>query len=440
MSAHDWKARGISLLAGLTLLACSFVTRILIPQANDSSPSKKDLIALSGVDGNIYTVDPLGNNQIAITQDANLQPDEGEMGRIYQYPTWAPDSTRLAFLGFSGSMETQSTASLYTAQPDGQSLVQAFQSDDYLPFYLYWSPDSNFVSFLSNSLGGQSLALHLAPALGGESQVLLTGQPFYWSWSSQAREMVIHTGGAAVFNESARLAIVRLNGEVQVDELNLRPTQFQAPAWSPSSSQFVLAAESPEGNQALLLVNANGTVERELTQLDGTVAFDWSPDGQQLAYISSLGGTESSIFQDLSILDMRSNLQRSVAQDRILAFFWSPDGKQIAYLSITAEQPGGAFLIAQRDTDFRMALKIIDLQSGSNRTVATFIPTRDFLGVLPFFDQYQRSGTFWSPDGQAIVFAGLDQEGQAGIYVVNVSGNEPPRKIADGELAFWSWQ
>jgi hypothetical protein len=57
---------------------------------------------------------------------------------------------------------------------------------------------------------------------------------------------------------------------------------------------------------------------------------------------------------------------------------------------------------------------------------------------VPFYDQYLRSSTIWSPDGRRIVVDSIDQDGSAGIYVISADEPSPPRRVADGVLPFWS--
>ena len=71
--------------------------------------------------------------------------------------------------------------------------------------------------------------------------------------------------------------------------------------------------------------------------------------------------------------------------------------------------------------------------------MAVFNPTDAFLQVLPFYDQYQRSGTIWSPDSRNLVLSDVDADGNNGIYVVGADGSQY-HKIADGDVAFWSWK
>ena len=126
--------------------------------------------------------------------------------------------------------------------------------------------------------------------------------------------------------------------------------------------------------------------------------------------------------------------------DFILAFFWSPDSRKIAYLSIEENEPGETSLIqAQADPGIQLAVRVYDLSNGESKYVTTFSPTESFQSILPFYDQYQRSGTIWSPDSQELVISGMDEGGNAGIYVVSADGGDS-RKIADGDLAFWAWK
>ena len=87
-----------------------------------------------------------------------------------------------------------------------------------------------------------------------------------------------------------------------------------------------------------------------------------------------------------------------------------------------------------------LELFALDANTGFTERLSFFQPTPEFLSILPYFDQYHRSATIWSPDSRNIVFTTL-QGGQArNVMVVSASGGLEPRNIASGSLAFWSWQ
>jgi hypothetical protein len=87
-----------------------------------------------------------------------------------------------------------------------------------------------------------------------------------------------------------------------------------------------------------------------------------------------------------------------------------------------------------------LTLHVLDVQRGRDRRIATFQPTSQFLGILPYFDQYQRSATIWSPDSRNLVLPAYASDGKPGIWVVPASGALEMRYLADGLLAFWSWR
>ncbi len=80
------------------------------------------------------------------------------------------------------------------------------------------------------------------------------------------------------------------------------------------------------------------------------------------------------------------------------------------------------------------------MPDGEPRPLAAFRPTRSFLFIVPYFDQYAQSIRFWSPDGRYLVYSDQETSRQAGIWVADAVGEEPPRRLADGTLAIWSWQ
>jgi Tol biopolymer transport system component len=429
-------------LAVAVTLSCTLATRLISRgQKPQVLNAPLGLIAYTGTDGNIYTIARDGRRQTAITQDANLAPASGETVHVYQYPTWAPNGRQLAFVGLSGSSPVDAQASLYAVSSDGNLRVEAFKSQEFFPFYLFWSPNSAYVTFLSNGIGGNELALHLAAAAGGDSQIIGTGQPYYWDWSPDNQAIIVHTGGAASDNPEARMALLEFNGAVQQKELDLKPGSFQAPAWSPGGDELVLAAESGSGKGELVLAGRDGNLKRVLAPLSGPVAFAWSPDGSRLAYTAPVGVDPTSPEKRLILLDpSRPESEKEVVQGNVVAFFWSPDNQKIAYFIPGVDNPTGiSFNNAQSSQRHNLEVQVYDLVDGKTKQAAAFQPTDSFLQVFPFFDQYQRSGTIWSPDSQNLVLAGIDSSGNPSIYVVGADGSQS-QKIADGDLAFWSWK
>jgi hypothetical protein len=87
-----------------------------------------------------------------------------------------------------------------------------------------------------------------------------------------------------------------------------------------------------------------------------------------------------------------------------------------------------------------LELHIAEARSGDTRRIAAFQPTETFLGLFPFFDQYQRSVTIWSPDSNYLVVSAVASEEQQGLFIVPASGDYEPRFLAEGNVGFWSWK
>ena len=200
-------------VAALAFLAVSLACSFIIPFSRipiSTSKAPLGLIAYVGKDGNIYTTDRDGKRRTAITQDASLSSSAGQVGRIYQYPTWAPDGQHLAFVRFSLS-QSGKEASLFSASADGKKSVNTFTSQDFQPFYLSWSPNSQIIASLGNNASG-SMSQYLVAASGGEGKLISSGQPYYWDWSPDNHTLIVHIGGASSDNPDARLAFIGLDG------------------------------------------------------------------------------------------------------------------------------------------------------------------------------------------------------------------------------------
>ncbi len=431
------------LLVMLFLSACR-----LSPEAIRQGPGidlfkpQNGLIAYVGTDGNIYTVNPDGEDQRSITSDAQLSPDSGEGLQFYQFPTWSPNGERLAFVGTNRSSGEAEPVKLFTATPEGEELIEVYSSFDQIPFYLYWSPNSEQLSFLTSIKGENNLYLKVVPAEGGEVQVLGKGQPFYWDWSPDNRRIFIHTGGAAAIRSDAQLFFLNLNNEIVEDKLDLRPAAFQAPAWSPEGDELLFAAEDKNGQSALFLADDQGKVVKALRTSMGTFAFSWSPDGNKLAYLFDTRSSTQVLASKLTVIDpAKPNDEINTIDDHVIAFFWSPDSRNIAYFVPLTDTPGEDLIqFGESGRILQLSLRVLDVENGAAREIALYVPTNQFLNILPFFDQYQRSDTLWSPDSQRLVYSALEPNGKIGIFVADASGETNPTRLSEGVFAFWSWK
>lgn len=428
-------------LASLALvgvgLGCSLVTRLVTPAGPLVGGSEAGLIVIVGVDGNIYTYDSDGDSLQAITADANLSPAAGETGMVYLTPVWAPDGEHLAFVGVSADSQVSRTARILTLDLASGEVQESFSSQEYFPFYLFWSPDSQQITFLSNDPAGNGLALLMAPAASGESRRLDMGQPYYWDWTPDGSEIIVHTGGSAEFNSGAGIGRLAISSPAEKVAIDLQPGAFQAPAWSPDGSSIALVVHADHGDE-LVLVDRDGVVLHQVTELAGPTFFAWSPDGRQLAYAVPSSASPDEVNLDLTLFDPQSGRARVLEQAFVVGFFWSPDSSRLVYFTPRLGDSGGdALYLPQTQPLLQLSLNIVDVESAEMAQITTFTPTVSFLSLLPFYDQYQRSATIWSPDSKSLVLTGIDAQSQAGVYVVDLDARTSTL-IAPGDLAFWS--
>lgn len=393
---------------------------------------KSGLIALVGLDGNIYVTDQSGRSPDAVTDDAVLPETETSNFRFYQYPTWSHDGNQIAYVRVEGAGSSQSNADLFVYNLDAEASTNVYASETEFPFYLYWSPDNENVSFLSTTAGGQSILLQSVPVESGERTVLDAGSPYYWSWAPDGSAMIIHTGSEAT-STPEHLAFLQVDAGVIEDGLDETPASFQAPAWSPNGKRILYTRVNDNGGKELVAANSKGEFQQALAEFDLNAAFAWSPDSELVAYIEGTESLNAGIVGKLHVLDLATS-EDFFQADEVFAFFWSPNSRKLAYfipLQIT-DSSGQAQFVLQ--------LNMLNAVSGESKELFTFAPTNQFSSILPYFDQYHQSATIWSPDSNNLLLAFVDPDGNPGIAVVAASGQLQPRLLAPGFVAYWSWR
>lgn len=408
-------------------------------------------IVYVGNDANIYVINPSTGNKIALTQGDGA-------AHIYNYPTWSPDNHRVAFVGYTLENGNPKQSALYTAAPDGDKLTAVFSTTQDFPFYLYWSPDSQHVGFLSNQ-DDQTLTLRVAHTDQPDSaRELDAGSPLYWAWSPDSAQLFTHVGGARADNASARLALLTLQERREPQSLAALPGAFQAPQWSHDGK--ILFSTQDGDTQSIAWSDAQGKAATPVVDYRGRASFALAPDGAQVAYLVTPPDMLIPNYGPVRVVNANGENVRLVTPENTLAFLWSPDSKKIAFLTIELGQneqnlefispalattspdkfPSASVTQQGGEPHIQLQWHVWDSVTDESRLVATFAPTNSFLSVLPFFDQYANSSTFWSPDSQALVYTSREPAAGGAVWIADITGKNPAKQVAEGVLAFWSWR
>jgi len=426
---------GIALLVAFSLVASALMSLFWVGEelaANVTLPwitptpslTEAGRIAYIGEKGQLFTIQPDGANKRQLTDDEHP----------YQFPAWAGQSNQLAALG-DGSIISLTDANDTNPKTLYEGGVQS-------PFYLYWSPDNSQISFLTNSQRG--IALRVINADGSsEAEIRGIGTPFYWNWLDDSTQMLVHTG---VTGENARLGLLQANG--QIEDI-APPGAFQAPGVSANGRYWAYAEDMGDSNSWLVITNTE-TGEQWTERHPAVAAMSWSPAADQLAFTTGLQDNQS-FWGPLRMFDTDTGDITLLSDNVVIGFFWSPNGRYLATINTgDINQDFGVNVannkkqnhISQAKSASQMNphqfnLAIIDIETGEETQIMSFIPTRIFISqFLPFFDQYALSHNIWSPNSDAIVLP-MREEDESRVNVIRIDGSELI-DLGQGDMAFWS--
>jgi TolB protein len=372
--------------------------------AEATVPPIEGRLAVIDGSGSLLSLEPDGSDAVVLAA--------GTSSVGLRQPAWSPDGRRLAWVRMEAAGQ-EVVSTLATSGPKGERPTRARAR--FAPFYLSWDPTSSRVAFLG-SRRPSLIELGLVEVAGGRAGIrsLDAGQPYYFSWAPTGEEMLVHVGT----DRLERLGLDRTRstvGEV--------PGAFRAPAWSADGETMVYA--SLDGDvQSLIVRDVARGVTRKLLPFQGAISFVLSPAEARVAF--QVSGDEGAS-EPLSVIDLTSGEVRAIGASPAAAFFWSPAGERL--LSLVADPDGDVPWFRWHVWDGK-----------SDFATTRFLPSPTFAQeYLPFFDQYAQSMTLWAPDGSAFAYPGLNEAGEAGIWVQEARANVAPVLVSDGGvLVTWS--
>lgn len=398
-------------------------------------PALEARLAFVDDENNLITSRADGSDRrrvVALEASKLAAPPLAANNRLYRWPTWAPDGTRLAFMTIDlGSDGRTSVGAVHIANLDGSTARQIWAGRQGGPIYFAWQPQGRLLALLV--LGEDTLHLLASDPLTNRPWYpLAKGQPIYVSWSPDGRSAALHVGGDQQSNPEAQIALATwaaAQAGPRFERLALTPSGFRAPAWSADGRWLALGIHQPDGPAVVLRARDGATYP--LTSSGAEPAFVWSPVGPLIAVSDAAAGLPN-VYEGIRVHDVARGKSWPVTDERVVGFFWSPDGTRLAYMALDIASQAIAWHVVHAD-------------GRGDRLLARFLPTREQFQTFAFFDQYAQSNAVWSPDGQALVAAGWDvadgrplPSAAPGIYVIPADGRTPPRRIGPGSQAFWS--
>ena len=447
-----WRGLGWSALVvtAIAAAACQVAAPTKVPseaRSEESATTAPDMgagvsvnrIAFVNATGDLFTIGPEGNDIRPLT--GGIKAGAGSAGTVmaqpldlnnyYSWPTWSPDGTKIAT---SHVQVFEGQAQIFVEVVDFESARAEKVYENQVaapiargaPHYLYWSPDSRYLSFLAVAPEGQTLFIKDTWDQT-EAVALETGAPLYFHWAADSESLLIHDG------PEVKLASKPFGpGNPR---LAIGTGEFRSPALSPDGKLFAYPQSIESAGSVFVAPVSDPRNEVKVLSVGPRVAFSWSPDGQELAIIDQedLG---NDIYQQLRVVSADGSKLRTVAEGPILAFYWSPQGDKLAWVVLDSES---------RTFEWNVA----DSAGGPAVQLFRYRPSNDAFLMLAHFDQYAYSHSPWSPDGSRLVVAGIEGQplGQGNgaaptgdrVVVLDATGAVGPHDIAAGILAFWSW-
>jgi Tol biopolymer transport system component len=207
-------------------------------------------------------------------------------------------------------------------------------------------------------------------------------------------------------NVSAEIYVVNADGSGERQLTDLDGYNSNAPAWSPNGRRIAFHSNrgGGVGESDIYVMNADGSDVTRLTWLwplglGGAHFANWSPDGEKLVFNSFFeGGTTGA--REIWVVDADgtglANLTNHPSDDTRPD--WSPDGTLVAFQS---NRSGNAEIFVMR----------ADGSDGTTPRRLTFSPGPD-------------AAPEWSPDGTRIAFQS-SRTGNSEIWVMNADGTSP---------------
>ncbi|HEY3568808.1 MAG TPA: protein kinase [Thermoanaerobaculia bacterium] len=315
------------------------------------------------------------------------------------FPSLSPDGGSLLYV-----KSRDGNADIYLKRVGGgnpTNLTPDSPTDDIQPVF---SPDGQQIAFRSDREGGGLFVMGAT----GESPRRITNFGFNPAWSPDSRKIVFATEGVATPLERRQTSQLWIVDVATGEKRLLSPGDAVQPSWSPNGQRIAYwGIPNGKARRILWTISVQGGSPVPVID-DDNVNWDpvWSPDGQNLYYVSDRRGSMNvwRVPIDEASGRVKGEPQAITTSSQPLGLLSiSRDGRQIVYA--TDERKSNLERWPLNPAAMQVAGKLQPITQGSRA-----VRTADV-----------------SPDGQWVVF--YTSYPQEDLFVMRADGSSAPRQL-----------
>lgn len=398
-------------IAALSILAAGCMNQSEETTTSTVPPSTTTTVAPTPVDDRLVVLTTDARVVVldsALQELSSMAPPEGSR---YRQPIWFDSETVL----FSEELADGSGALIAADATTGAIAWRAEMSSS--PFYFDQSPDGSATTSLRNNNAEGGLIAELVTR-GGDVSPISNRSPFYSAWSPDGSALATHAGQQtlSVIEDGATEVILESTGS------------YQAPSWTPDG---LFTLRSNDQTQTLAIWDDSAFAD--LARIVGPVQFVAS--GDRVAIQSTSADEPTGIAASvraqvvpkipggrLVVFDASASSFATVAERFAPFFQWDPTGERLLYAAF-AEPPS---------VDVAWAI----WEDGEATEYGPFTPQPEWFGeVVPFFDQYAHSLSYWSASGDAFAYPTVGGAGP----IVKVQPTDGSATLTVDDAVWVSW-